>query len=443
MNEKLKKLREKLGALVTDSRTLADKETRTEDEDKRLNEGMDAIDALKNQIEQEERLAGFETEIRKPVNEPIKIDPAEGTEPEIRAGANRAAKRPYASIGEQLLDVQLADRGEREERAVAEERLMEVRVASGMNESIPSEGGFLVQTDFADELLKRTYEVGTLAPRCRDFVISNPSDSVTIVRSNETSRANGYRYGGVNVYWSSEAENVDSKMPKLGEVKLSLEELKGYCIVTDKLLIDAPALTSYINLAFSEEFNYKLDEAILVGTGGGQPAGILNANCTVEVSKENGQDPATIEANNIINMRARMWARSRPNSVWLINQDIEPALHTMGLPVGTGGHSVFMPANGLSGLPYDTLYGRPIIPMEQCKTLGTKGDIIYADFSQYLLARKGGLEAASSIHVRFAYHETAFRFIMRIDGKPWWASALTPANGSNTLSPFVVLETRS
>jgi HK97 family phage major capsid protein len=102
-----------------------------------------------------------------------------------------------------------------------------------------------------------------------------------------------------------------------------------------------------------------------------------------------------------------------------------------------------MPAGGMSGLPYATLFGRPVIPVEYCATLGTVGDIILADFNEYLLARKGGLQTASSIHFRFDYDETVFRFVLRLDGQPAWNAPLTPFKGSNTLSPFVALATRA
>lgn len=49
-----------------------------------------------------------------------------------------------------------------------------------------------------------------------------------------------------------------------------------------------------------------------------------------------------------------------------------------------------------------------------------------------------------SIHLRFDYGETAFRFMFEIDGQPWIAEPLTPFKGSaNTLSPFVTLATRA
>jgi hypothetical protein len=80
---------------------------------------------------------------------------------------------------------------------------------------------------------------------------------------------------------------------------------------------------------------------------------------------------------------------------------------------------------------------------EYCATLGTVGDIQLLDLSQYFLIDKGGIRADSSMSVRFLYNERAFRWLYRCDGQPSWNSALTPLNGTNTLSPFVNLATRS
>ena len=151
----------------------------------------------------------------------------------------------------------------------------------------------------------------------------------------------------------------------------------------------------------------------------------------------------TVVWENIVKMRARLWARGRENSVWFINQDVEPQLQTMAMPVGVGGVPVYLPATGAAGAPFDTLFGRPVVPIEQCSTVGTVGDIVLADLSQYILAEKGGIEAASSMHVRFLYAEQTFRFMMRTDGQPLWSTALTPANGTNTVSPFITLATRA
>jgi len=138
-----------------------------------------------------------------------------------------------------------------------------------------------------------------------------------------------------------------------------------------------------------------------------------------------------------------MPSRLRKNAVWCINQDVEPQLPTLAITVGTGGQVAYLPPGGLSGNPYATLQGRPLITTEYNETLGTLGDICLVNFDEYAIARKKGLRAASSMHVRFIYHEMAFRFNMRVNGQPKWQSVVTPARGSNTLSPFVALATRA
>lgn len=341
--------------------------------------------------------------------------------------------RKFENFGEQLKAVVIA----------AQEGTIDPRLkATGLSEGVPSDGGYLVQTDFATELISRVYETGQVASRCKKIKISANANGLKLFGIDETSRATGSRWGGVQAYWLGEGGTKTPSDPKFRMMELGLKKLIGLYYATDELLQDASALESVVKQAFTEEFAFRVDDAIINGTGVGQPLGILNSGCLVTVSEETSQAADTLLAENIIKMHARMWARSRPNAVWFINQDCEPELHTMSFASGTAGIAVYMPANGLSGAPYGTLYGRPVVPIEQCATVGDIGDVIFADFSQYILIDKGSMASASSIHVKFTTDETAFRFVYRVDGQPLWASALTPYKGSNSLSPFVVVESR-
>lgn len=315
--------------------------------------------------------------------------------------------------------------------------------STGLNEGIGAEGGFLVKSDFSTELIKRTYELSVLASRVRKIGVSANANGLSMYGVNETSRATGSRWGGVRGYWLHEGGTKTASMPDFRKIELKLNKLIGLCYATDELMQDAAAMESIIMQAFSEEFAWLIDDSIIRGTGVGQPLGILNSPALVTVAKEAGQPGGTIHYENALNMRSRMWARSRGTANWFINQDTEPQLHTMSLAVGVGGVPVYMPAGGASDMPYDKLFTRPVIPIEQASTLGTVGDINLFDLSQYLMIDKGGMQAASSIHVRFVNDEQAFRFVYRCDGQPMWNAPLTPANGTNTLSPFVTLATRA
>jgi len=92
-----------------------------------------------------------------------------------------------------------------------------------------------------------------------------------------------------------------------------------------------------------------------------------------------------------------------------------------------------------------TIKGRPVIETEYNATLGTVGDIVLINLRRYRLIRKGGVEQASSMHVRFTTGEQTFRAFYRVDGQMMPRSAVTPFKGGATksLSPVVVLATRS
>lgn len=324
---------------------------------------------------------------------------------------------------------------------------------TGMGEAVGADGGFLVQTDFAAGLLQNMWSNGEVASRIRRIPISAGSNGLRMNGIDETSRANGSRWGGIQTYWTSEAAAITASQPKFKRVEMELEKLTGLLYATDELLADSTALEAYMQQAFSDEFTFKTEDAILNGTGAGMPLGILNSGAVITVSKETSQASATLVAENILKMYARMPAKSLGNAVWFVNQDVLPQLYQLNVKIknvaGTenvGGIAtpqvVFQPPGSVGGSTLGTLMGRPVVPVEYCATLGTVGDIVFADMSQYLGIDKGGVQSASSIHVRFLYNETAFRFTYRFNGQPLWQAPVTPYKGSNTISPFIVLQAR-
>jgi HK97 family phage major capsid protein len=272
--------------------------------------------------------------------------------------------------------------------------------------------------------------------------ISANSNGLTLYGVDETSRVAGSRRGGVRGYWASEGDEKTSSKPKFREINLRLNKLVGLVYATDELLADAAALGAYVQQVLPEELRFLAEDAIINGTGAGQPLGVLNAGCLVSVAKETGQAADTVVAENIIKMWSRRWAGNN-DYIWLVNQDVTPQLHQLNLPVGTGGALVYMPPGGLSQSPYGSLYGRPVIETEYNDTVGDQGDIILFSPSAYQMIDKGGIQSASSIHVRFIYDETVFRFVYRVDGQPLWHQPLTPYKSSNTQSPFVALDARA
>ena len=384
------------------------------------------IKSLENSIAAAQALEAREKALATPVNQPVFAQP-------------KKDEKVFASFGEQLMAVYRAG----SPGGAIDPRLSIVNAATGLSESVPSDGGFLVQQEFAQAIFERAYNIGEIMPRINTTPIGAGRNGLKIPGIDETSRVDGSRWGGIRAYWEGEADQITGSKPKFSLIDLNLKKLTALVYATDDLLEDAVALESFLLSRVPLEINFKAENAIINGTGAGQPLGITKAACLVTVAKEAGQAADTIVYENISKMWSRCWAPARKNAVWLINQDCEPQLNGMSIAVGTGGVPAYLPAGGLSASPYSSLFGRPVIPVEYCATVGDAGDVILADFSQYQAIDKGSIKTATSIHIRFDYNETAFRFVFRFDGQPAWKTALTPFKGSNTLSPFVTLAARA
>ena len=439
MSEEIKKLIEDQGKAL--ERFKADNETRLreieakghadpllEDKVRRIAEDVAAVATMKTQLES--------------------IEAAVAKMQAPGGGGNDMKKAVYANIGQQLLDVAAAVNPDltASRRTEAIDRLGKVRAAAtGANETVPSEGGFLVEKDMGSLLDKGAVATGLLSQRCFEVPCSGDSDGLKLQLIDETSRATGSRFGGIQVYMKAEADTVTATKPKFREGIWSLKDCMGLFYATNDLLRDASKLTALVNKWFPAEFGFKIDDEIVNGVGAGHAQGIIPAACTVTQAVETGQNRSTaankILYENIARMYARLLSSSDPAAIWFINRALLPHIMLMTITGGTASTPVFLPPNGAAGQPYMTLLGKPIIPIEQCQAPGTAGDIILADLNEYLLLTKGGIDAQASIHVRFIYDEMTFRWVYRFDGSPIRNKVLTPYKGGSTATqgPFVIL----
>jgi len=369
------------------------------------------------------------------------VERASGDPDRIELGPDHATERPWKNLGEQMQAIAYAS-GRFPGHETPDPRLF--AAVSGASAQISTDGGFLIHADFSTALLEKVVAAGVLAPNCWSIPIGEGSDGLEAPYINETSRANGSRWGGVQVFRSAEAASVTATKPTFGKFELRLDELKGLFYATNRLLRDSTALEAIAMKAFSSEFAFKLDDEIVRGDGAGQCLGVLNAPATVTIAKETGQGTNTIVAQNILKMFARLLASRVATAAWYINQECLPQLFQMYVAIGVGGQLVYMPPTGLAGAPFGTLLGLPVRPIEQASGLGTVGDIMLLSLQDdYILIDKA-MSAASSMHVRFIFDEMTYRWTYPIVGRPWLQSAITPykATTATTLSPFVTLAAR-
>jgi HK97 family phage major capsid protein len=348
--------------------------------------------------------------------------------------------RVFKNLGEQLRAI----KGAAENPSNIDTRLIqlnnEARAALGMNEGVPSEGGFAVQTDFAGMLMQTAATAGNILPLVDKYEISGNSDRVRWVDIDETSIATTV-FGGVMVYWAAEAATITASKPKLTERELALQKLMGVAYATYELEQDSNFISQLYTKAFTLAIQRELESCIVAGTGVGKPLGILKSGGLVTVAKEGGQAADTVEWNNIVKMYNRGFSADSNKYAWLMHDDVSEQLDFLSFPIGVGGVPVYLTASQQGSV--SSLKGRPIISSDQCSALGDLGDINFVDLSQYFLITKGGVQAATSMHVQFLTAENCFRFIFRANGMPKKSSAVTIKNSAKTRSSFVTLAERA
>ncbi len=395
-----------------------------------------AEEALAQKSEDEKRTIAM---IGETVQQVVKSLPISRPPAVIREGIDADPNSGFKSFGEFCKSVKDAGMP----GAQPDKRLLaaNAKAPSGVNVAIDSEGGFLVPEEMSSNLMEKTYATAQVAPKTTRVPMTSQTIKIPVIA--ETSRADGSRQGGVRAYYKAEAAQYTSSKPEFGQVKLELNKLTGLCYDTDEILRwSSVSVEPLLTRLFANEFAFVIDDKIINGTGVGQPLGIMNAPALITVAKEGAQPADTVWIENIVNMWARLYRKQ--NAVWFISTDVVPQLMTMTLAAGAAAVPVYMPPGGISSAPYATIFGKPVIEIEQCDTLGDKGDIILADMSDYLYAENSdGIQGATSIHLRFDYGETALRWTLWNDGQPWWNAALTPYNGGNTVSPFVTLAERA
>jgi HK97 family phage major capsid protein len=302
------------------------------------------------------------------------------------------------------------------------------------NEGNMADGGFLVPPEFSRNVYRHSLEQDAFLPLTDDIPVTG--NSMTFPRDETTP----WGTDGMRAYWANEAGVATQTKPKGDTATLRLSKLIALVPITDELAADAAALEAYITPKCGESIRWKTNLALFSGTGVGQPKGwFVSGGPYVSVAKEASQTAATFNAANAAKMLGRLPSGSISRAVWLLNNDVFPQLPLMTI----GQQPVWTPPNeGFKNAPNGFLLGRPIMLTQVCQTLGTQGDVALVDWKAYRSISKA-VQMATSMHLYFDADAMAFRLTFRVDGQPAIKAAISPANGSNSLSPFVVLDTRA
>jgi HK97 family phage major capsid protein len=136
-------------------------------------------------------------------------------------------------------------------------------------------------------------------------------------------------------------------------------------------------------------------------------------------------------------MLSKLLPASYDRAHWYVSPSVVPQL----LQLQDGANrAIFISIDqGAVKPPVWKLLNLPVHITEKLPALGTAGDVVLCDPSLYVVGDRMMLEIAASEHVNFLKNQMTWRFVERIDGRPWLENPITLQDGSTQVSPFVIL----
>lgn len=322
-----------------------------------------------------------------------------------------------------------------------DDRLVPTAAASGASEGVGADGGYMVPAEYAATLLDASLESEIVRPRARIEPMQYNMKYVAGFDIQDHTAG----IGGFVGKWVGEGGQMDTQKGLLRNLKLEARKLAILTAATNEIIADSPYFERTLGDMLIKALGWYLDYAYLTGDGAGKPRGVLNDPALISVAKEAGQAADTITFENLKAMFNRLHQASVPNAVWVVNQGARAQILSLIQYIETTAGSksgTWIPVLRDDGKGGFSALGIPVLFTEKLPALGDKGDILLADFSQYIVGLRRELTLGKSEHLKFDTDEMAYRAILRADGMGAWSKPVTPKNGA-TLSWCVTLDERA
>jgi len=261
--------------------------------------------------------------------------------------------------------------------------------------SQPADGGPMAPNEFIRELLRR-------------LTNSNPIRQVCDVKTGQAKSIEiPARTVNLACDWVAEAATTSATQPTYALNTIAAFKLSALTPVTVELLEDAYFdVEAELTTDFAEAFADKEGEGILLGTGSGQPEGVI-VNSDVPVVQDASTTTAVITAPTLIDAFYTLKGGYAANATWAMNMGTQGSLRGL-----TDDEGQYLWQPGLTGASPSTLLGRPIIVCDGMAALASDSkSIVVGDFKGYTVYDRLGMSvlrddytsAADGI-VRFIAH---------------------------------------
>ena len=333
------------------------------------------LDSLTNEIKRMERREAIETELNKPVNQPLTSAPSGAEMPKTGRASNE-----YKEDFDRHL------RGK-------------VLVHNVLSEGTDADGGYLVPEDFERDIVTALEE---------ENVIRSLAKVITTQHERKIPVATGHS----TAQWTAENAAYTESNPTFGQKQIDAFKLTDLCRVSVELLQDSAFdIEDYLMKEFARAFGIAEEQAFCVGTGVNQPTGIFTANGgQVGVTAASS---TAITADELISLVYSLKSPYRRNAKFLLNDATISIIRK--LKDGNGAY-LWQPSVQ-AGQPDRLLgyeiYTSPYVPTVVAGALA----IAFGDFKNYWIGDRAGRTVQRLNELYATNGQIGYVSTERVDGK--------------------------
>jgi HK97 family phage major capsid protein len=217
---------------------------------------------------------------------------------------------------------------------------------------------------------------------------ANPYRRVATIKTTATNDWNGVTSAGVTAVWTAEGAVATDGTPTVGQLKITPAKATAYLFGSVEVLGDSDFAQQLPELL--ADAKDRLEEtAFAVGTGSGQPKGIVPAGTSASLhstsAPTNGPNAADVYA--MAGALPARWRGPRSRNVWMANLATINVLRN--IPAFTGATTSIVNDSG----PTPTMLGKPFLESTSILGTYTNGNkvLVYADASQFYIVDRIGM----------------------------------------------------
>lgn len=272
-------------------------------------------------------------------------------------------------------------------------------------EGVDADGGYLFPNEFLSELVRDLPRANPLRDVVRVIPMRRDVMDVTTLVS------------GPEFFYTAENVAKTTTSAHFGRVTLTAYKLAAILYASDELIEDSTEidLVSTIIQLFSERLAVKEQQAIMVGSGSGQPTGIETARAAGTIASVSGAGKSYFDA--VIDVYHALPIQYRSLATWIMSDKMARYLRYI---KDTTGQYIWQPA--VTAEAPDLLLGRPVVVSDY----GPDRTLYFGDWKRaYFLGDRKRLtvKVSQDTETAFTKDQTAIRVVARLAGNVVFGNA--------------------